>query len=656
VPVDVLGSLRRPAAEVLADDEGRLALISDTISGLLGLVDHASDPVKDPAHILLSQVLDAAWRNGDDPDLEHLLLRLVDPPFPKVGVFPVDTFFPPKQRMALAMKLNGVIASPTFQSWTRGASLDPAALLAPAGDRTRVSVFCLAHLSDGERQFFLALLLGRLLAWSRTQPGTERLRAVLFFDEVAGYLPPHPADPPTKRPLLTLMKQARAMGLGVVLATQNPVDVDYKALSNAGLWAIGRLRTAQDRERVLAGIPGANLGDAIAGLEKRQFLITQASGATQVVGSRQAMCWLRGPFTRSEISQFKATSLHADPPGAPRAAAPKPVAASSASAPDPKPVPAAARPAPKGPPADLPQRFLDPAAVFAVRMDGRFTPWAEPAHPDGTIRLRPALHAQLRWTFDQASAGFFEVVEQHRVWFPLGDVRPDEHHVLRLSADDLSSSPPDGAVFDPVPEWMDEKRELDALAKRVAEEVWQTETTGQLTCRPLKLVSKSGETEAAFRARCEAAADDVADDAIAALKDKVEAKADKLEDRIRAQDAKLREALGNLSARRAEEAVNVGETLLSWFTGRKKSVSTAATKRRMSSSASEKVDQTEAALDALKDELAELEQSVADEIEALRAKHREAAAEIERKEIRLKRSDVTVESLTVLWIPVTRRL
>jgi restriction endonuclease len=203
---------------------------------------------------------------------------------------------------------------------------------------------------------------------------------------------------------------------------------------------------------------------------------------------------------------------------------------------------------------------------------------------------------------------------------------------------------------------MDEKRELDALAKRVAEEVWQTETTGQLTCRPLKLVSKSGEEEEAFRARCEAAADDAADDEIAALKDKVEAKADKLEDRIRAQDAKLREALGTLSARRAEEAVNVGETLLSWFTGRKKSVSTAATKRRMSSSASEKVDQAEAALDDLKDELAELERGVAEQIEAIRAKHREVAAEIDRKEIRLKRSDVTVETLAVLWIPVTRRL
>jgi hypothetical protein len=242
VPVDVLASLSRPSDAVLADDEARRALVSDTISGLLGLVGKRANPVRDPAHIVLSTILDNAWTAGADLDLEQLVMQLVDPPFEKVGVFPLDTFFPPDDRMALAMQLNGVLASPSFASWTRGAPLDLDAMLA-RGDKTKVSIFSIAHLSDDERQFFLALLLGRLLAWTRGQPGTESLRAVLFFDEVAGWLPPHPKDPPSKRPLLLLMKQARAMGLGVLLATQNPVDMDYKAVSNAGLWCIGRLRT-----------------------------------------------------------------------------------------------------------------------------------------------------------------------------------------------------------------------------------------------------------------------------------------------------------------------------------------------------------------------------------------------------------------------------
>ncbi|HMV65742.1 MAG TPA: DUF853 family protein, partial [Myxococcota bacterium] len=302
--VDVLGALRRPDEALLADDEGRLALVSDTVSGLLGLVGHAGDPVRDPAHILLSTLLDAAWTRGEDPDLEALITGLLDPPFKKVGVFPVDRFMPPDDRADLAMKLNGVLASPTFQAWTRGDAIDVDRLLRPSG-KVPVSVFCLAHLSDDERQFFLSLLLGRLLAWTRSQPGTERLRAVLFFDEVAGYFPPHPKDPPTKRPLLLLMKQARAVGLGVVLATQNPVDVDYKGLSNAGMWCVGRLRTDQDRERVLQGMSGEGLGERIRTLDKRQFLVALASGEAQVVQTRQAMCYLRGPFTKAEITRLR---------------------------------------------------------------------------------------------------------------------------------------------------------------------------------------------------------------------------------------------------------------------------------------------------------------------------------------------------------------
>jgi len=250
VPIDVLGAFRRPDREL--DEEARLAIVTASVSGLLQLVGHTGDPVRDPAHIVLSQIVDAAWGAGEDPDLETLILRLVDPPFAKVGVFPLDRFFPPDDRMELAMALNGLVAAPTFAPWTRGVGLDIDAMLRPvAGGRTPIHVFSLAHLADPQRQFVLSLLLGRLQAWSRSQPGTSDLRALLYFDEVAGYLPPHPHDPPTKRPLLTMMKQARAVGLGVVLATQNPVDIDYKALSNAGLWCIGRLQTPQDRNRLL---------------------------------------------------------------------------------------------------------------------------------------------------------------------------------------------------------------------------------------------------------------------------------------------------------------------------------------------------------------------------------------------------------------------
>ena len=647
VAVDVLGSLRRPDERLLADDEGRLALVSDTVSGLLGLVGHAGDPVRDPAHIVLATILDAAWMAGEDPDLEVLLTRLMDPPFKKVGVFPVDRFFPPDDRADLAMKLNGVIASPSFQAWTRGASLDLDAMLKPT-DRVPVSVFCLAHLSDDERQFFLSLLLGRLLAWTRGQPGTERLRAVLFFDEVAGYFPPHPKDPPTKRPLLLLMKQARAMGLGVVLATQNPVDVDYKGLSNAGLWCVGRLRTDQDRERVLQGMSGEGLDAAIAGLQKRQFLFALASGETQVVETRQAMCYLRGPFTKSEISALRASDAHSEVAAPARPTKARRVVVDEA--------PEEEEAAASAPPAELPQRWLKPSAVFAARLGVDLQAHAEPPRADGLLLHRPALYAHLALRFDEEAADFVQDVERHRLWFPLGDGLPDEPVDLDLRPADLADAGPERARYAPLPTWLDEKKELAAIQKRVLDEVYRSETTGLFTCPPLKLWSRADEDEARFRHRCEDAVNDRVDDRVAELREDWKDKADKLDDRLRKAEAKLAEAERNASARQTEEIVNVGETLLSWFTGRRKSLGTAATRRRQSSQASERVQSLHDDVEALREELEGLEASLVEEMEAVRTKESKALAAIEERQVGLEKADVSVRFFGLLWIPVTRRL
>ena len=279
VPVDVLGSLGAPPG-VVDDVEAMAEAVRGTVSGLLELVGVAADPVKDREHIVLAQVLAAAWRDGESMDLESLILRLVDPPFAKVGVFPVDTFFPRKDRMDLAMSLNGVLAAPGFDIWRKGVSLDPATLLSKEQGKTPIRIFYLAHLSETERRFFVTMLMNRVVAWARRQPGTSGLSAMVYFDEVYGYLPPHPRNPPTKRPVLTLMKQARAVGVGVMLVTQNPVDVDYAAMSNAGLWFIGRLQTEQDRDRVLDGLAGAagdidraTLGDWLSRLPPWTFVV-----------------------------------------------------------------------------------------------------------------------------------------------------------------------------------------------------------------------------------------------------------------------------------------------------------------------------------------------------------------------------------------------
>lgn len=651
-PVNVLGALRRPHPNVLDDPEGRRGLISGVVSGLLGLVGVSADPVRDPEHIVLSQILETAWINGQDLDLEGLILQLVDPPFSKVGVFPLDTFFKPDDRMKLAMAFNGVIASPSFATWTQGADLDIDRMLRTDGP-TPVNVFAMSHLSEPERQFFTSLILGRILAWSRTQPGTERLRAVLFFDEVAGYLPPHPKNPPSKAPILTMMKQARAMGLGVVLATQNPVDLDYKALSNAGMWAVGRLRTEQDRKRVLAGIPGEGLDDRVAGLNKREFLVALAKGGHSVVGSRHAMCYLRGPFTLQEIRTLGASedtlsrTSPADGSVEQAPATPQPQAVSQQADDGLLPAP---------PPVDLPMFTLDPRVAFAERFGGVFSEGAKPAREDGKIEFQPAVYAELSLRFDERN-GFVEDKHEHRVWFPLGQRLSAHSHTVAIEARDLLSDPPDNGRFGALPEWLDEERELKALQKQVEEDLYRTETTGMFVCPPLKLYGKAGESREDFLARCEAVVDENIDAKVAKLRDSYETKADRLQDRIAKKESAINRLEQDLKARQAAEVVNVGEMILGAFMGRRRrTVSGAMSRRTTTMRAKARVGEAQDDLERMMSEVEELRVELDDKIAEIEDSERKDLQAIEAREVRLDKSDIQLRRFAVLWVPVTRRI
>lgn len=660
-PVDVLGAFRRPSSTAAADPDVLRALVASTVSGLLGLVGRDSDPVRDPAHVVLSHVLEQAWAADEDPDLETLILRLVDPPFQKVGVFPVDRFFPPDDRMELAMQLNGVIASPSFSAWTRGVSLDIDALLGgPQGlpasyeGRTPVHIFSLAHLPDGQRQFFLSLLLGRLRAWSRGMPGTSGLRALLFFDEVAGYLPPHPHKPPTKEPLLSMMKQARAVGLGVLLATQNPVDVDYKALSNAGLWFIGRLQTRQDRDRLLKGIGQPGLDEQVAGLGKRRFLLIDAKAdQPRVFGTRFAMSYLRGPFTRTEIRRVTQQLGRAAPvPGASPAVA----GAAALSPPSAAPVDDPGELLGAAPPAPGDSWTLDPRVAFSARVGDRFSAHADPARADGRMVLRPALLADLELRFDEDRQGFLLDHHELRVWYPLDDGLPDAPVALQLAAGDLLPSPPDGALFEPLPSWVDEAHELASLQRQVLDEVYRSETRGMFVHTALKLHGKAGESREDFEARVATAIDDRIDADIAKLKERFERDGKRLEDKLAAKEAKLVEYRGVVRSRQAEEVVNVGETIMSWFSGRKKSVSTAVSKRRQSATAQQRVQRTEQEIADLQQDIYELERALEEKVGEIRAEHQELADRIEDKEVRLEKNDIRLARFGIVWIPATRRM
>ncbi len=308
VGLNVLGSMKAPAL----DWETQAELINDEIeafvSSLLSLAGIEADPVSSPEHILLSTIISTFWKEGRDLDLATLVGQVPKPPFRKLGVFDIDTFFPEKDRMALAMKLNGLLASPSFAAWLEGTPLDVGEMLT-GSDKVKAAIVYLTHLSDAERLFVVTLLLSQVVSWFRTQPGTSDLRALVYMDEVFGFVPPT-AEPPSKKPILTILKQARAHGVGMILSTQNPVDLDYKAMSNAGTWMVGRLQTENDKKRILEGLASAtgavdvgSYDNLISDLEKRQFVLSMAKASEPTLfGTRWAMSYLAGPLTRDQVS------------------------------------------------------------------------------------------------------------------------------------------------------------------------------------------------------------------------------------------------------------------------------------------------------------------------------------------------------------------
>ena len=389
LPLSILQNFKAPKGNVLREDLNQK--IDATASALLGLTGTSADPIQSREHILIAHLLLHAWSNGRDLDLNQLIVQIQNPPVRQVGALDVDTFFKEKDRLKLAVALNNILAAPSFSTWLQGDPLDLATLLA-GGKKTRQLIFSVAHLDDAQRMFFITLLLSEVLSWTRKQAGSSSLRAILYFDEVYGYLPPHPGNPPTKQPLMTLFKQARAFGVGVLLATQNPVDVDYKALSNAGTWFVGKLQTERDKARLLDGLEGAaaergaranrtHLERTIAALGNRLFLLhnIHRGGEPKVFQTRWALSYLRGPMTREEIGRLMdpiKQSKSAAPDAATPVASPVAPPVATAVAQPPAAIPVAPPPVPPGIPsaAELAAVASPPAAIPVVAQPAAASP------------------------------------------------------------------------------------------------------------------------------------------------------------------------------------------------------------------------------------------------------------------------------------------
>ncbi|MBL8202070.1 MAG: ATP-binding protein [Chromatiales bacterium] len=635
--LSVLGSFSAPPEALRADADLYRQHIGGVVTGLLTLVGIEADPVGSREHILLSSILDHQWQQGRSLDLGGLIGAIQNPGVQKIGVLDLESFYPAKDRFTLAMRLNNLLAAPGFQAWTQGEPLDAGRLLFTADGRPRVSVMSIAHLGDAERMFFVTLLLNEIVAWMRSQSGTSSLRAILYMDEVFGFLPPV-AAPPSKVLLLTLLKQARAFGLGVVLSTQNPVDLDYKALSNAGTWFIGRLQTEQDRNRVRDGLLAAaptegldagSLDATLASLGKRTFLLHNVHEKGPVLmQTRWAMAYLRGPLTREDIRRL--TTAPARPMEAAPAAPPV----------IPRPVPPASGQRPVLPPS-IPVAFVRPKSA-----------------PAGRLVYQPRLLGAARVGWVSTKHG---VDLKRDVALALeggGPVDWRNAEPVAIDPASLAKEPDAGIAFAELPAGLADP----AIIKSALEQfrTWlRTEQPVVLRrSAALKLVSEPDEPEGAFRARLQLRAREARDQAIARLRQQHAAKYASLQDRLhRAEQAVGREK-EQATGSKIDAAVSMGAAVLGAFLGRKAisttSAGRAASALRKAGNAQRQSGDVERATETVakvRGQIADLESQVQSAVAALEAGFDAQSEPLEEISVRPATSDITVQFCGIAWLP-----
>jgi hypothetical protein len=663
--LSILHTLRVPALSWEEDSELFRDKIEGVVSALLGLIGVDADPVRSREHILLSNVFENAWRKGEDLDLAQLILRIQKPPFTQLGVFPVDTFFPEKDRLELAMLLNGLMASPSFADWIQGQPLDIDGLLHSSSGKPQVSIFYIAHLSDSEKQFFVTLLLEQVLSWMHTQSGTTSLRALLYMDEMFGYLPPYPANPPSKKPLLTLLKQARAFGLGLILATQNPADLDYKALSNAGTWFVGRMQADRDKQRLLDGLEGVQttqerpsrgeLDRIISALGSRVFLLHSVHEDKPVVfRTRWAMSYLRGPLTRPQVQDLmEAQPLPLEPvQGAPetgaQAALPsKPLSA----APAPEPVSPHALTPPQLPssvkqlflPVQVPLRdALAHSALSAVQQEGHLV--YEPALL-GLAELRFA-HTKSRQTQTEEVAYLLRLEGEELVvdWAAAK---------VRLGIEGLESSPEPGAFFAALPSELGEARRHTGLRDEFSDFLYYNSSLSLWYNPHVDIYSEPGEGAKSFQRRCRKAVEKAHEAEAEKLRDKYEQELARLEDRQRREERELVADKIDYDARKQEELLSGIESVFGLFSRRRssRSLSTASRKHRLTRQAKADIKESEQVIGELEEQIKELEHEARRELEELAEKWAELIDEVEEIEVRPRRADVRINLFALAWVP-----
>lgn len=652
LPVSILKSFAAPPPEMLDDAELLRERIGTTVTSLLGLIGLDADPITSREHILLSSILDSAWRAGQDLGLAALIHQIQVPPMVKMGVLDLESFFPSKERFVLAMQLNNLLAAPGFAAWMEGEPLDVGQMLYGASGKPRIAIFSIAHLNDAERMFFVSLLLNHTLGWVRAQSGTTSLRAILYMDEIFGYFPPV-ANPPSKAPLLTLLKQARAFGLGVVLATQNPVDLDYKGLANTGTWFIGRLQTERDKARVIEGLEGAaassgkkfdrqQMEQTLAGLGNRVFLLNNVhEDAPEVFQTRWTLSYLRGPLTRTQIKHVmgplrgtreapasqgaiaEATGATQSIQGAVGSTASRPIV----------------------PPA-VPQYFLPLRSAQPEKADLVYQPMVLGA-------------VQVRFTDNKAAVDATDALMRLAV---IGTgavpVEWEQAHIAEVALADLEREPAGGARFEPLPGIASQAKQYETWKSDLSAWVFRTQKLALFRSPSAAALSRPGESEREFRVRLQQMGREQRDQHSDSLRKKYAPKIAVLQDRIRRAEQMVERQQAESRSSQLHAAISVGATILGAFLGRKTisatTIGKATTAIRGAGRAmkeSKDVGYAEDNVAALQQQLSALEAQFTAETAALAAATDPLTETLDRLIIKPSKSNIAVKLVALAWAP-----
>jgi len=688
-PISILASLKAPEADWQSNQEVLLEQIEGTVTALLGLIGLDDiDPISDPEHILLSKIIADAWEQGNDVDMGELIMQTQNPPFDKLGFFTVDQFFPKKKRTALAMKLNSIIAAPSFKPWITGEPLDIQSLLYTSDGKPRHSIFYIAHLSETERMFIVTLLYSAIETWMRSQAGTTSLRALVYFDEIFGYLPPT-ANPPSKKPMLRMLKQARAFGVGMVVATQNPVDIDYKGLSNAGTWFVGRLQTERDKERLLDGLQGAAGGNfdrsasdkMLSGLGKRVFLVNNvhSRGGPELFQTRWAMNYMAGPMTRNQIADLNALTgtTEVTKKATNKNTPEEEVAVTRSSKQKSRKLKGKAPATEKtqAPVVEALKKYTHTRAEVASGLDEYFLPRQfsfyramqrgnapvsmNDAEKLGLVYL-PGLLLQVDVLYTDRKGSYNER-RRYAAMIPDPEKRTatrfEKFEIEPFNPDDLDQEPEDDVLYGDMDDTLKSARKVSPVSKKYIDHIYREAVMPLFENSALKLKSQPNESKEEFYAQCLQAADDKEDIEIDKVQTRFEKVLDRLHTKLRREERELDEDQDTLEALKLETMVNYGKTLANiaggFFGGRKRraSLSSSLVKRRQKQNAQADVRESVEEIAALRTKLEVLTREHEQEMIEIDDKWTKVASEIEVINVSPLKKNIELEVFAVAWQP-----